>query len=469
MENIKSYSSKDLELKNKTTEGLNLVIDKEILDDQRTLEVGTELPDNAKVDNEEKTDYETFKVVYKGAIDDKCLEEFGTLEDEKLWEDVAKEMFLKSAEYIPEEDKKADGELEKKEEGRKLGEGQEKAKELGFSSLEFEKLIPNVMRWKEWSVVNDNDLYWITQEFFNEEDVKAFAEAFKNTGFDKAFVTVRDLSTYEYNKDLASKVFVVVNKDGTYDMTDYLNTCESDDYDKSLYESKEVKTESAEDETYDEIEDRINGYLGNPMFRGLMFEVLTSAESENIEDITFEKCRDIADKLYNTNEGSEIFDLLYAKILELLKEKPVAKENKAKKVLSRMVVENKKECPKQLTESIILSDEEKAILRDRMRDTVKGLPMFKKDKDGSQLEAYLDEFMPMWITAQQNLGQHLTESMKSLSDTDKLSYYYGTVRSSIPYEVYKIDDKFYDGNGIEISKEEIDTLPFFKKECPKQD
>lgn len=350
MESIKSYSNKDVELKNKTTEGLNLVIDKEILDDQRTLEVGTELSEKAKVDNEDKTDFETFKVVYKGAIDDKCLEEFGTIDDTKLWEDTAKEMFLKSAEYIPEADKKADGELEKKTEGRTLKEDQSKAKELEFSSLEFEKQIPNVMRWKEWSVVNDLDLYWITQQFFNEEDVKAFAEAFKTTGFDKAFVTVRDLSTYEYVRDLASKVFVVVNKDGTYDMTDYLNTCESEGYDKSLYENKEIKTESAEDETYAEIEDRINGYLGNPMFRGLMFEVLTSAESENIENITFEKCKEIADKLYNTNAGEEIFDLLYAKIKELLEEKPNVKENKALKVLSRKISEQKKlekECPKQ--------------------------------------------------------------------------------------------------------------------------
>lgn len=416
MESIKSYSNKDVELKNKTTEGLNLVIDKEILDDQRTLEVGTELPEKAKVNNEDKTDFETFKVVYKGAIDDKCLEEFGTIDDTKLWEDTAKEMFLKSAEYIPEADKKADGELEKKVESKKLNENSEDINFIPlldvFDSEEFEKLIPHKMRWKEWNKVNDNDLYWVTQEFFSEAELKEFAEAFKTTGFDKAFVTVRDLSTYVYDRDLASKVFVVVNKDGTYDMTDYLNTCESEGYDKSLYESKEVKTESSEDETYDEIEDRINGYLGNPMFRGLMFEVLTSAESENIEGITFDKCREIADKLYNTNAGEEIFDLLYAKIKELLEEKPTVKENKALKVLSRKISEQKKlakENPKQITESIVLSDEEKTILRSKMKDTVKNLPMFKKDKDGSQLEAYLDEFMPMWITAQQNLGQHVTE------------------------------------------------------------
>ena len=92
-------------------EGLNLTIDKEVLDDQRVLEVSTEVPDKAKVEKEDKDDFENYKVLYKGAIDDRCLEEYGTCDDEKLWEDTAKEMFLKAVNYIPEEDKKADGEL----------------------------------------------------------------------------------------------------------------------------------------------------------------------------------------------------------------------------------------------------------------------------------------------------------------------------------------------------------------------
>ena len=67
-------------------------------------------------ETEDKPDFENYKVLYKGAIDDRCLEEYGTCEDEKLWEDVAKEMFLKTVNYIPEEDKKADGELVDREE-----------------------------------------------------------------------------------------------------------------------------------------------------------------------------------------------------------------------------------------------------------------------------------------------------------------------------------------------------------------
>ena len=89
-------------------EGLNLTIDKEVLDDQRVLEVSNEIPEKAKVETEDKPDFENYKVLYRGAIDDRCLEEYGTCEDEKLWEDVAKEMFLKVVNYIPEEDKKAE-------------------------------------------------------------------------------------------------------------------------------------------------------------------------------------------------------------------------------------------------------------------------------------------------------------------------------------------------------------------------
>lgn len=108
-----SYSNKDIKLK---LEGLNLNIDKEVLDDQRTLEVSTEVPDKEKVAKDDKIDFENFKVLYADAIKNKCMEDFGVCDDDKLLEDTAKEMYLASKTYIPEEDKKADGELEKKTE-----------------------------------------------------------------------------------------------------------------------------------------------------------------------------------------------------------------------------------------------------------------------------------------------------------------------------------------------------------------
>lgn len=61
------------------------------------------------------------------------------------------------------------------------------------------------------------------------------------------------------------------------------------------------------------------------------------------------------------------------------------------------------------------------------------------------------------------LDDELTENISPLSDTDKINYYYGTVRNAIPFTVYKIKDKFYDGNGIEIDKTEVDNFDFFEE------
>lgn len=105
--------------KYKKDEGRSLTIDSEILGDQQTLEVSTIVPKNAKIDKEDKTSFEEFKAVYKGAIDNKCLETYGTCDDEKLWEDIAKEMYLASKTYIPDENKN-NGDLGIKEESKRV-------------------------------------------------------------------------------------------------------------------------------------------------------------------------------------------------------------------------------------------------------------------------------------------------------------------------------------------------------------
>lgn len=98
-------------------EGRSLVLDKETSNNQKVLEIGTDIPEKAKVDNENKISFEDYKTLYKGAIDEKCTATYGTCDDTKLWEDTAKEMFLKSALYIPDETN-TDGELVKKESKR---------------------------------------------------------------------------------------------------------------------------------------------------------------------------------------------------------------------------------------------------------------------------------------------------------------------------------------------------------------
>ena len=172
-----------------------------------------------------------FKVDFKGdmTIDMGYTNEEGAEKRAKeLLGDVAKSSNVKDLNVDVKDAKRIE------RENKELTEDKEK-----FSGVEFEKNIPHVMRFKEYNKVNDNDLFWVTQQFFNEDDVKNFAEAFKNTNFEKAFVTVRDLSTYSFETDSKENVFVVINKDGTYDMSGYIAACEEGNYDDDLYSKKE--------------------------------------------------------------------------------------------------------------------------------------------------------------------------------------------------------------------------------------
>ena len=95
--------------------------------------------------------------------------------------------------------------------------------EAKFSGVEFEKNIPHEMRFKEYDTM-DNELYWVTQEPFNKRDLLDFAKALQETRFEKAYVTVRDLSTYDYNKDKENNVLAVVSaENGIEDFDGYWN------------------------------------------------------------------------------------------------------------------------------------------------------------------------------------------------------------------------------------------------------
>lgn len=80
-----------------------------------------------------------------------------------------------------------------------------------FSAVKFEKLIPHKMRYKQYDVTEDGALYWITQEMFNDEDIKIFRNALKAAGFEKAYLIVRDYSAYDLETDLASGKIITVN------------------------------------------------------------------------------------------------------------------------------------------------------------------------------------------------------------------------------------------------------------------
>ena len=97
-------------------------------------------------------------------------------------------------------------------------EGLTESTEDKFSGTEFEKNIPHVMRFKEYDV-KENDgvktLYWVTQQFFTLEELEEFQNAFIELTSDKmnfkdAYVTVRDLSHYDLDKDYEDGVLCYV-------------------------------------------------------------------------------------------------------------------------------------------------------------------------------------------------------------------------------------------------------------------
>lgn len=109
-----------------------------------------------------------------------------------------------------------------------------------FSGIEFEKKIPHNMRFKEYNILDNSlDLYWVTQQVFNMEDLKQFQKAFKNTPFVKAYVTVRDFSEYNPKEIETKNVFAIVTKN-SIDATGYKEACEK----RGWLEDEEVKSDS---------------------------------------------------------------------------------------------------------------------------------------------------------------------------------------------------------------------------------
>lgn len=109
-----------------------------------------------------------------------------------------------------------------------------------FSGIEFEKKIPHNMRFKEYNILDNSlDLYWVTQQVFNMEDLKQFQKAFKNTPFVKAYVTVRDFSEYNPKEIETKNIFAIVTKN-SIDATGYKEACEK----RGWLEDEEIKSDS---------------------------------------------------------------------------------------------------------------------------------------------------------------------------------------------------------------------------------
>lgn len=132
-----SYKTKFL---NKLNEGK--MVDVQEGQDLKVAEVSKELPKNAKIGKDEKQSFEDYKTMYKDVITQKCIEDYGVDTDTKLWEDTAKELYLKSKTYIPTGEEKPEEVLVKKEESKSLKES--KNPEDLTTIEEIEEYINNI-------------------------------------------------------------------------------------------------------------------------------------------------------------------------------------------------------------------------------------------------------------------------------------------------------------------------------------
>lgn len=135
------------------TEFLNKLNEGKMVDVQegqnlKVAEVSKELPKNAKIEKDEKQSFEDYKTMYKDVITQKCIEDYGVDTDTKLWEDTAKELYLKSKTYIPTGEEKPEEVLVKKEESKsqKLNESNEE----GYNSIrqisQAEKILLDIIK-----------------------------------------------------------------------------------------------------------------------------------------------------------------------------------------------------------------------------------------------------------------------------------------------------------------------------------
>lgn len=113
---------------------------------------------------------------------------------------------------------------------------------LHFDSNEFEKLIPHGMRYKQVEVVNDNEMYWVTQNIFTSVELQQFQKAIReyDGNIEKFYVTSRDISSYNFEDDRANKVLTVVTPD-SIQQDDYVKAIQEAGFGEYLNEAVEEK------------------------------------------------------------------------------------------------------------------------------------------------------------------------------------------------------------------------------------
>ena len=94
-----------------------------------------------------------------------------------------------------------------------------------FSIEEFEKQLPQNMQFNTAKLVNGNELYWVTEKPFTAEDLEAFQETMANkTSVRKAYVTFKDISSLDFQKDLDNQALVTMRKYDNYNLLPFVQT-----------------------------------------------------------------------------------------------------------------------------------------------------------------------------------------------------------------------------------------------------
>lgn len=209
MSKAKKFSEQDKTVMLKSLkEGKVQTISKDILGDQKTIQVGSNVEDKAKV--EDTKSFEEFKQIYKNTIDDRCMQDYGSIDDKKLWEDCAKEMYLQSENYIPSEEDKPVEDLDSKQ-------LKEESKKYKVSDQEIDDLYDRMRDFakKQLKIKNETQL-----DNYMEENMPLWIEIYQglhscneskslNENLDVAEITWDNMN--EYNTEEQHKIIDILN------------------------------------------------------------------------------------------------------------------------------------------------------------------------------------------------------------------------------------------------------------------
>lgn len=174
---------------------------------------------------------------------------------------------------------------------------------LHFDSNEFEKLIPHGMRYKQVEVVNDNEMYWVTQNIFTSVELQQFQKAIReyDGNIEKFYVISRDISSYNFEDDRANKVLAVVTPD-SIQQDDYVKAIQEAGFGEYLNEAVEEK------ETATDYEDVFFVDKENKTVTWMYYNPDSNAGGQYvINTITFDEVKEAAQK---HKSADDFFDYL---------------------------------------------------------------------------------------------------------------------------------------------------------------